>query len=60
LRLAFAGDRLRVGTWVVNFSRVRSLRRYEFARGSDAKLLVRGETDWVLGERRDGPAVFDS
>ena len=45
---AFAGDRLQVSTWVVTFSRVRSLRRYEFARPSDARLLVRGETDWVL------------
>ena len=45
---AFAGDRLRVSTWVANFSRVRSLRRYQFARASDGKLLVRGETDWVL------------
>jgi acyl-CoA thioester hydrolase len=45
---AFAGDRLQVSTWVVNFSRVRSLRRYQFSRASDGKLLVRGETDWVL------------
>src|ERR1051325_3442499 len=45
---AFAGDRLQVSTWVVNFSRVRSLRRYQFARASSGKLLVRGETDWVL------------
>lgn len=45
---AFAGDHLQVSTWVVNFSRVRSLRRYQFMRPSDAKLLVRGETDWVL------------
>ena len=45
---AFAGDRLQVSTWVVNFSRVRSLRRYQFAHASDGKLLVRGETDWVL------------
>lgn len=45
---AFAGERLEVSTWVVNFSRVRSLRRYQFTRAADAKLLVRGETDWVL------------
>jgi acyl-CoA thioester hydrolase len=44
----FAGDRLEVRTWVVNFSRVRSLRRYQFTRAGDGKLLVRGETDWVL------------
>lgn len=45
---AFAGDRLQVSTWVVDFSRVRSLRRYQFARASDGRRLVRGETDWVL------------
>lgn len=48
LAAAFAGDRLRVSTWVVNFSRVRSLRRYQFLRVSDVRVLVRGETDWVL------------
>src|SRR5688572_17901078 len=45
---AFAGDRIEVRTWIVNFSRVRSLRRYQFARATDARVLVRGETDWVL------------
>ena len=45
---AFAGDWLEVSTWIVNFSRVRSLRRYQFARMSDGKVIVRGETDWVL------------
>ena len=44
---AFAGECLQVSTWVVNFSRVRSLRRYRFAR-TDGTILVRGETDWVL------------
>jgi acyl-CoA thioester hydrolase len=51
---AFAGDRLEVSTWVVNFSRVRSLRRYEFARVPERKLLVRGETDWVLVNAQTG------
>jgi len=45
---AFSGDRLQVSTWVVSFSRVRTLRRYQFARASDGRLLVSGETDWVL------------
>ena len=51
---AFVGDRLQASTWVVNFSRVRSLRRYQFARASDGKLLVRGETDWVLIDAATG------
>lgn len=44
---AFGGDEIEVRTWVENIRRVRSLRKYEFIRRSDGKLLVRGETDWV-------------
>ena len=45
---AFNGDQVNVLTWVVDFSRVRSMRRYKFIRAMDGKLLVRGETDWVF------------
>jgi len=45
---AFAGDRIDAFTWVVNFRRVRSLRRYKFVRKSDNTLIARGETDWVF------------
>ena len=48
LRPAFAGERLHILTWVADFSRVRSLRRYRFLNVADGKLLVRGETDWVF------------
>lgn len=48
LRPAFAGERIRVLTWVANMRRVRSLRRYHFIRMEDEQLLVRGETDWVF------------
>ncbi len=51
---AFAGDVIEATTWVVNFQRVRSLRRYRFVRMSDAKLLARGETDWVFVNARTG------
>ena len=51
---AFAGDRIQVTTWVASFSRVRSMRRYEFVRMSDGKLLVRGETDWVFVSASNG------
>lgn len=44
---AFAGDRIVAVTWVVNFRRVRSLRRYQFLRKSDDKVLARGTTEWV-------------
>jgi acyl-CoA thioester hydrolase len=54
---AFAGDRIEVQTWIVNFSRVRSLRRYKFLRLSDNKLIVRGETDWVFVSATTGKPI---
>jgi acyl-CoA thioester hydrolase len=51
---AFAGDEIKVSTWVVNMRRVRSLRRYEFTRVLDGAVLVRGETDWVLVDIQTG------
>ena len=50
----FAGDRIEVQTGIVNFSRVRSLRRFKFLRLSDGKLLVTGETDWVFVDVKTG------
>src|SRR5271169_4143457 len=43
---AFAGDRISILTWVVDFRKVRSLRRYKFVRATDQKVLAQGETDW--------------
>lgn len=45
---AFAGQRIRVLTWVATMRRVRSIRRYRFVRVNDEQVLVRGETDWVF------------
>ena len=50
----FGGERIQITTWVANFSRVRSLRRYEFKRISDGQLLVKGETDWVFVNKNSG------
>lgn len=54
LRPAFAGEPIRVQTWVANLRRVRSLRRYRFIRAADEALLVRGETDWVFVDSGNG------
>jgi acyl-CoA thioester hydrolase len=54
LNPAFAGERIRVQTWVTNLRRVRSLRRYRFIRAADEQLLVRGETDWVFVDIKSG------
>jgi acyl-CoA thioester hydrolase len=51
---ARAGDHVEAVTWVVDFRRVRSLRRYEFVRTSDGKVLARGETEWVAVTVPDG------
>ena len=45
---AFTGEAITVLTWVADFRRVRSLRRYQFIRAADQKVLAQGETDWVL------------
>lgn len=54
LRPAMLGDQVEASTWIVNFSRVRSLRRYEFVRLSDGVVLARGETDWVFVNAESG------
>lgn len=51
---AFAGEEIQIRTWVENIRKVRSLRKYEFARKSDGKILVKGETDWVFVDVKTG------
>ena len=51
---AFEGEQIEVRTWVENIRRVRSLRKYEFIRKSDGKVLVKGETDWVFVDAKSG------
>ncbi len=54
-RPAFAGDRIRVTTWVEDFRRVLSLRKYKFSRsGESGKPLAEGETEWALVDRTTG------
>ena len=54
LRPAFAGDEIEALTWVVNFRKVRSLRRYKFVRVADHAVLAQGETDWVFMDAKKG------
>src|SRR5512141_1431848 len=51
---AFVDEEIEIRTWVENVRRVRSLRKYEFVRKSDGKMLVRGETDWVFVDIKTG------
>ena len=54
LRPAFLDDQIEASTWVVNFGRVRSLRRHKFVRLSDGAVLAKGETDWVFVNAESG------
>ena len=51
---AFAGEEIEIRTWIENVRRVRSLRRYEFVRKSDGRIIVKGETDWVFIDVKTG------
>lgn len=51
---AFENEEIEIKTWVENMRRVRSLRKYEFVRKRDGKVLVRGETDWVFVDGKTG------
>ena len=42
------GEPVTLYTWVVNFHRIRSLRRYRFIRDADRCVLADAETDWVF------------
>jgi acyl-CoA thioester hydrolase len=54
LRPAFAGEQIIVLTWVSNFRRVQSLRKYRIIRVKDNAVLVEGETDWVFVDAKTG------
>lgn len=51
---AFLNEVIEVRTWVASVRRVRSLRRYEFVRLADDKLLVRGATEWIFVDAKTG------
>jgi acyl-CoA thioester hydrolase len=51
---AFAGEEIEIRTWIENLRKVRSLRKYQFVRKADGKVLVQGETDWVFIEAKSG------
>jgi len=54
LRAAFAGDTIRVLTWVSNFRKVQSLRKYKLMRVGDSTVVAQAETDWVFVDATTG------
>jgi len=51
---ALLGDQLVVRTWVADFKRSTSQRRYELRRPGDPKLVSRGATDWAFVDLTSG------
>ena len=47
-RPAFAGEEVVIDTWVSNFGKTRSLRKYLIRRPDDDAALVTAETNWAL------------
>ena len=54
LRPVFAGDSVTVLTWVANFRKVRSLRKYKLVRAADQAVVAEAETDWVFVDASSG------
>lgn len=54
LKPAFTGQKVSVLTWVSDFRRVQSLRKYKIIRPADRALLAEGETDWVFVDAQNG------
>ena len=54
LRPAMLDDRIEIRTWISDFRRAFSKRKYEFVRVSDQTILARGETNWVFIEATTG------
>ncbi len=50
----FAEEQIAVLTWVSNWRRVRSLRKYKFLRLAEPSILAAGETDWIFVDRQTG------
>ena len=48
LQPAFAGDAVVVYTWVADFRKIRSLRKYKMVRPTDQTVLAVAETDWAF------------
>ena len=48
LKPAMEGELIGVQTWIENYRRVRSCRKYRFIRLSDMAVLAHGETDWIF------------
>ncbi|CAK6687020.1 acyl-CoA thioesterase [Synechococcus sp. CBW1107] len=51
---AFAGDEIEVSTWIAEYRHARGIRKYEFFRKTDGKVIAKGETLFVFVELATG------
>ena len=52
-----AGEEIALHTWVSNFRKIRSLRKYRFVRVADGAILANAQTEWAFLDRRTGRPV---
>lgn len=57
LQAAFENDRLLVGTWIINPTRVGFDRRYQIVRECGAQTIMRARTQWVCVDMDSGRPV---
>lgn len=48
LQPTFAGQAIEVITWVANFKKIQSLRKYKIVRPADAAVLAIAQTNWAF------------
>jgi len=54
---AYLDDEIEIRTWISEIKRVRAIRKYEFVRSTDGKVIVKGETQWVFVELTTGKPI---
>lgn len=54
LRPAFLDEEIAIFTWVTNFRKVSSVRKYRIRRVADQVVLAEGETHWVFVDETSG------
>ena len=54
LHSAYAGDRITVFTWVADFHKIRSQRKFKFVRAADQKVLARAATVFIFCDLQTG------
>ena len=52
-----AGEEIALHTWVANFRKIRSLRKYRFVRAADGAVLADAQTEWAFLDLRTGRPV---